>query len=177
MPIAWAIVIIALWLAVAGLAVIVLGVLRQVTTNGQRAPGQSSRMMGPARGTQVPDFVGRLRDRPNVLLFLSSGCGPCQQLVDDMRATGLGDLIGGLTVLTDPGGAAALSLPADVHAVEDHEKKVALALDIQGRPFAVAVDENGIVRATSVPNKVADLFGLAVRARPADIQLKVVGQA
>jgi methylamine dehydrogenase accessory protein MauD len=177
MPIGWAIVIVVLWLAVAGLAVLVLGVLRQVTAQMQRPP-QRRAMMGPTPGTPVPGFAAhdtggvafsgaQLRGQPSVLLFLSPGCGPCQELASEMRAAAAGELPASLTVLTDPGGAEALRLPAAVRTVVDPAREIADALEVPGRPFGIAVDDGGIIRATRVPNTLAELSMLASRVMPA----------
>jgi hypothetical protein len=173
MPLAWAIVIIVLWLAVACLAVVMLGVLRQVTAQLQRPPQRRVRM-GPTPGTPVPGFTGhdtggmpftdaQLRGQPNVLLFLSSGCGPCQKLAGEMRGAGPDELPGSLTVVTDPGGAEALQLPAGLRVVLDPARDIADVLEVPGRPFAIAVAEDGIIRATRVPNTLAELSMLAGR--------------
>jgi hypothetical protein len=180
MPVGWAIVIIVQWLAIAALAVVTLGVLRQVTGQLERAPKRQGRM-GPTPGTKVPSFAAvdangaeftdaQLRGKPNVFLFLSSGCGPCAQLAAEMRSAELDWLASALTIFTDPGGGEALGLPAELRTAADPARKIATSLDIEGRPFAVAVDESGIVRATRVPNTVADLSALGRRVIPAETQ-------
>ena len=103
------------------------------------------------------------RGQPSVLLFLSSGCAPCQQLADEMRAAAAAELPGSLVVLTDSGGAEALRLPAGVRSVVDPAREIGDALEVPGRPFAIAVDEGGIIRATRVPNTLAELSMLASR--------------
>jgi hypothetical protein len=178
MPLAWAIVVIALWLAVICLAVVVLGVLRQVTAHLQSAPRRPQVRMGPKPGTPVPGFTGhdtggmpftgaQLRGQPSVLLFLSSGCGPCQKLAGEMRGAGPGELPGGLTVVTDPGGAEALQLPAGLRVVVDPARDIADVLEVPGRPFAIAVAGDGTIRATRVPNTLAELSMLAGRVMSA----------
>lgn len=179
MPIGWAIVTIALWLAVICLAVVVLGVLRQLSTIAERTAAdqqiQQPKPMGPAQGTVVPKFAVRatngemftddhLRDHPSVLLFMSSHCGPCQKLAGEMRDADLTEIGDYLTVVTDEEGAAALGLPVTVRTVEESTNGIAKALEVKGRPFAVAIDENGVVRGSNVPSTVANLSTLIVRA-------------
>src|SRR5271155_5086470 len=112
MPIGWAIVIIALWLAVIALTVVVLGVLRQVMPYLERAGAQSAMPMpmpaqGPAVGSRLPGFAARdnhgdvvnaaqLRGKPSVLLFLSSGCSPCIALAEELGHADQGELAGSL---------------------------------------------------------------------------------
>ena len=176
MPVGWAIAIVALWAATLALAVVVLGILRQVTPALERAAtllaGLGPGHEGPSVGEQVPEFAARdtdgelvsdqeLRSRPYVLLFLSSGCGPCQQLAGEIRRADLGALPSQLIIVTTPDAPQALGLPAGLRVVTESSNEITGPLNIQGLPFAVAVDPGGTVRAADVPSTVKHLDNLA----------------
>ncbi len=187
MPIGWAIVIVVLWVAMLGLAVVVLGVLRQVTPilqqasrrNGPVDPGHQ----GPPVGERVPPFATRdndgkllddqgLRGRPTMLLFLSSHCGPCGRLASEIRQAELGELARQLVIVTDAAGPQELGLPVGLRVVTEHSNEVSGALSVTGWPFVIAVDPDGIVRSTRVPNTLEHLEAVALpssESHPADI--------
>lgn len=179
MPIGWAIAILTLWLAVAIMIVIVLGVLRQVTSALERLspehsysyhgalPGES--LMG---GEPVPHFASvdtaglpvndqGLRGRPALLLFVHQGCAPCEDLVREMHRSDLSRLAGQLVIVTDSRGSRDLGIPAGLRTVAEAASEISGPLTITGWPFAVALDPAGLVRATGVPNTVAQLEDLA----------------
>jgi hypothetical protein len=171
-------VIIVLWLAVISLAVVMIGILRQVTSQLELiAAGQASPLanIGPAIGTKLPGFAGSdgsgnavtdadLRGQPALLLFMASRCAPCRKLAEDMTATGLGQLASMLTIVTDPEGPDVLGLPAGPRIVFQTANEVSKALSIRATPFAVAVDESGIVRGKRGVNAVDALAILAASA-------------
>ncbi|HLK02474.1 MAG TPA: hypothetical protein VKU39_21550 [Streptosporangiaceae bacterium] len=174
MPIGWEITVVVLCVAVAALAVVVLGLLRQVTPVLERAAsasGQPQLSMGPAKGSPLPDFTAagahgavtgtHLRGRSAVLLFLAPGCGPCQDLAYEMRSADLGHLAGQLVIITGPDDAQALGIPAHLLVLTEHDRQVSDALSVNGTPFAIAVDPDGIVRDTRVPNTITQLQDLA----------------
>lgn len=172
MPIGWEVTVVILCVAVIALAVIVLGLLRQVTPALARAAGPDPLAMGPAKGKPLPHFAAagadgimitdaQLRGRPAVLLFLSQGCGPCEVLAQEMRGTDLGRLAGRLIVVTGSG-SDALGIPAGLTILTEQDKQVSDALSVSGTPFAIAVDPDGIVRATGIPNTVGQLEELAM---------------
>jgi methylamine dehydrogenase accessory protein MauD len=173
MPIGWAITIVALWLAVIGLAVVMLGVLRQLAPALEHAGSQGiSAADGPDVGSEIPRFAARtadgqvieetqLRGQPTLLLFLSAGCGPCEALAQEMSETDLGALADEVIVVTAEEGLAELSLPAGLRIVAELAGEVSDALKVSGTPFAIAVDPAGIVRAKRVPNTVKQLRSIA----------------
>lgn len=179
MPLGWQIAVVVLWLALIAMAVVVLGVLRQVTTALEQAqsgghghhpapPGQ-----GPPLGEQVPHFAAvdtaglpvddeLVRGHPALLLFMHLGCAPCEELAREMGRSDMSRLAGQLIVVTDPGGARDLPIPAGIRVVaETGEEQITGPLQITGWPFAVVIDPAGLVQATSVPNTVAQLEDLA----------------
>jgi len=175
MPIGWAITVVVLCVAVVALAIVVLGLLRQVTPVLERAAeaqsGAAPPAMGPEVGRPLPHFAGtgpdgeitdeQLRGQPSVLLFLSTGCGPCQSLARELRTADLGSLTARLVVVTEPDGPRELALPADLRVVTQRASEVSDPLSVFGFPFAIAVDHDGVVKATHVPNTVQHLESLA----------------
>jgi hypothetical protein len=173
--------------AVLVLAVLMLGVLRQVAplleavsaqleaVSAQlgASPGHQSRMRLPGLtvGNALPPFTARdaqgkvtndnLRGRSVILAFLSAGCRPCQLIAGQLAAEGTGDLTGRLLVVTAEGEPAALGLPPDVPTLIEDNHEVSEALTVLGTPFAIAVDAEGTVRGMTVPNTRADLAQLA----------------
>lgn len=175
MPIGWEITVVILCMAVVALAIVVLGLMRQVTPALERAVatagGSASLGMGPAVGSPLPHFAAagadgmvtgaQLRGRSVVLLFLSRGCGPCEILAQEMSSAGLGHLARQLVIVTGPGDPQALRIPAGLSILTEQDRQVSDALSVSGTPFAIAVDPDGIVKAASVPNTVGQLEDVA----------------
>jgi len=177
MPVGWAIVVVAQWIAIIALAAIVLGVLRQATHRLEQ-PAGSPRMadrladQGPAVGSRLPPFTGRddngellhaaqVLNGPTVLLFLSATCAPCVRLADELGASHLGEPGWSLIVVIDPGAHGTLQLPTRLRVLVMPVSEVAEVFAVRGRPFAVAADTEGIVRAKGGLNTVAQLTDLA----------------
>lgn len=178
MPVGWAIAVVVLGVAVIVLMVIVLGLMRQVAPLLERLAagqdiGRMVRDQGPAVGSVLPEFTAQgpdgevswaeLRGRPLVLLFLSPGCGPCQRLATEIGQSGLGDLAGQLVVLTGQDGRRTLGLPAGVTVLTERVREVSDRLGVVGSPYAVAVDPDGVVRATRSPNYLREVSDLAAQ--------------
>ncbi|HEY2551248.1 MAG TPA: redoxin domain-containing protein [Streptosporangiaceae bacterium] len=175
MPVGWAIAVVALWVAVIGLAIVILGLLRQVTPALERAGGStgfSPSAQGPPIGDELPSFAARtadgqvidesqLRGKPALLLFLSPGCGPCQTLAAEMSRTDLGSLADEILVVTAEEGLAGLDLPPSLRVIAELSREVSDALEVAGTPFAIAVDPAGVIRAKRIPNTVKHLRSIA----------------
>ena len=172
MPAGWAVIVVLLCVAVVILAIVVLGLMRQVTPVLERAAGadQAGRVLaeqGPAVGSQIPHFAVRgsdgeftpeqLRGRPAVLLFLSEGCSPCTQLAKEMGHADLGDMASQLVIVTGPGGVRELGLPTGLRVVTEQDREVSDPLSVVGTPLAIALDSDGIVRAVRVTNTLEQL--------------------
>lgn len=175
MPTGWAVVVVILCVAVVALAIIVLGLLRQVTpvlerAAGAHADGHALSHQGPTVGSQVPHFaVGgpdgeftpeQLRGRPAVLLFLTEGCGPCTDLATEIGQAELVDLPSQLVVVTGPDGVRELGLPIGLRVVAEPDKEVSDPLSVVGTPLAISLDSDGIVRAVRVTNTLEQLDAL-----------------
>jgi hypothetical protein len=184
MTIGWVIAYAALWLAVIALGAIVLGLLRQITPLLERAAGGQENQAprppahmsdGPSIGRPVPHFTasgpdGPLTDeqllgQPYVLVFLSTGCGPCQQLAAELAGTDLGrlgDLSRQLVIVTDPDGQAELGIPASLRVLtQTARKEISIPLGVRGSPYAIAVGTDGTVASSRYVNTVDQLTGLA----------------
>jgi methylamine dehydrogenase accessory protein MauD len=172
MPTGWAVAIVVLWVAVIALAVVMLGILRQITPVLERAAAHSQGMEpgihGPPVGDPVPHFSARdtagelvddqtLRGQPALLLFLSIGCGPCEQLAAEIRQADLGALARQLIIVTPPDGPRILGIPVGLRVVTESSDEMTGPLAVNGLPFAVAIDSTGIVKKTQVPNTVEHL--------------------
>ena len=179
MPIGWAVTVVVLCVSVVVLAVVVLGLLRQVVPLLERAAaadraGSASQSQGPPAGQQVPDFTvsgpggeftaGQLRGQPAVLLFLSVGCGPCEQLAAQIRGADLGGLTSHLVIVTGPGGPDSLQLPPRLRVLTEQAREISDPLSVIGTPLAVALDQDGIVKAVRVTNTLEQLNDIAATA-------------
>ena len=121
MPVGWAVVVVVQWVAIVALAAVVLGVLRRLAPQLERA--EPVKVLNPGRqgaevGVKLPAFAARDEDgrpagderllgRPSVLLFLSAGCGPCLDLARDLEmisADQTARLAASLIVMTDADG-------------------------------------------------------------------------
>jgi hypothetical protein len=175
MPAGWAVAIVVLGVAIVVLAVVLLGILRQITPVLERAAAHQDGMgpgnQGPPVGDPIPHFSARdtagelvddqsLRGQPSLLLFLSVGCGPCEQLAAEIRRSDLGALAQQLIIITRPDGPRVLGIPAGLRVVTEADE-VTGPLAVIGLPFAIAVDSDGIVKGAQVPNTVEHLDQMA----------------
>jgi hypothetical protein len=173
MPIGWAITVVVLCAAVVALAVVVLGLLRQLTPVLERAAaaGPDTHNLGPEVGAPLPHFAARgaegevteehLRGRSSVLLFLTGGCGACQTLAEEMNRADLGGLTGQLLVVTGAADLAKLGIPAVLSTLIEEDRAVSDPLSVVATPLAVAVDPDGIVQAVRIPNTLEQLDDIA----------------
>jgi thiol-disulfide isomerase/thioredoxin len=176
MPVGWAIAVVVLWVAVAALAVVVLGLSRQITPVLERVAAHQGGLglgnQGPPVGDPVPHFAARdtagelvddqnLRGHPVLLLFLSTGCGPCEELAGEIRRADLGTLATQLIIVTRPDGPTVLGIPAGLRVVTESQNEVSDPLAVIGLPFAIAIDSNGIVKAAQMLNTIAHLDQMA----------------
>jgi methylamine dehydrogenase accessory protein MauD len=179
MPIGWAIAVVVLWLAVCCLAVVVLGLLRQVASRPVQATPRTRvpriQQWGPELGTSVPAFAARgidgsaftsadLAGEPGVLLFLSPGCDACDELTSQLREHDLTNLPSRVTVVTKRDTVGSLRLPDGLRVVTEADMEVSAAFNIQPIPFAIALDSDGVVCAKQGARQVSHLAGLAFAA-------------
>ena len=187
MPIYWAIVIIALWIAVITMAVVFLGALKQVNLSIQSVDPagtrrHSSHDHGPAVGSKIPTFSAidsngfvvsdsTICRGAGIILILHASCGPCQQIAEQLRMSDITALARLLTIITDNDEGTSLDLPEGPRVVWQSSDNISDALGVRGTPFAIAIDQAGVVRASGVPHSVTDLTSMAF-AMSAEIQLQ-----
>jgi methylamine dehydrogenase accessory protein MauD len=174
-----------LWLAVGVLALLVLALARQVGVLHERVAPLGALMLdqGPKVGERAPIFevkdlfgrptrLGGLRERPLLLLFVSSTCPVCKKilpialrlareenldlaLIGDEREEGLRRLAQGL---------------AEVQVLNAPE--VGQVYKVGKIPYAVLIDPEGVIRAKGLVNNREHLESLmeAYRLGMASIQ-------
>lgn len=175
----WAASYVVLWLLVAVLSVLVVALARQIGTLHLRMGPRGALEMddeGPALGEAPPplgltDIEGEPVEvggpgRAQLLLFVSPGCRLCEEVLPSVRAVAdSGDLAP--VVLADAGSSetrdifAGRGLGAPV--IPAHE--VAQSYSVPGTPYAVVLDNLGVVRAKGSVNNLEQMEGLIDTAR------------
>jgi methylamine dehydrogenase accessory protein MauD len=175
----WTVSYVVLWLLVAGLALLVLALARQVGTLHLRLGPRGALELdteGPALG-EIPepmDLTALDGSRVTVggagaeqlLLFVSPGCPLCRDVLPSIgpaaRAAGLRPVV---VAEADQEEARHLlgeiQVPAPLVAAPD----VVAAYDIPGTPYGVVLDALGVVRAKGTVNNLEQLEGLVDTAR------------
>lgn len=172
----WIALMVALWLMVMALAVLVLGLISRVgqlerSTLAQSEVRQSVR--GPQPGTQLPVVAGHEQlaaatASRRLILFLSSSCGPCTRLATDLRTAAMDGGVDALSpagvellLVTDLDGGEVFGDIVVSELVVQSDGELTTAWDVPGTPFAVAVDEAGLVRASGFASTLVRLKELA----------------
>jgi hypothetical protein len=174
----WIALMIALWLMVITLAVLVLGLINRVgqLERSARAQPEARRSFGgPQPGMPLPVVPRHERlaaasgtASKRLILFLSSSCGPCTRLATDLRAAATDEAVdtlplAGLELLlvTDRDGVEVFGdLPVSELVVQP-DGELTRAWDVPGTPFAVSVDETGVVRASGFASTLVRLNEIA----------------
>jgi len=186
---AWLVLFILLWLLCVALVTLVIGLSRRLelleaaVANPQSAAVPADPTKGHLVGTRVAEhaiesgIVGAAGGMAGVVLFVSDGCGPCRTLADDVQARLNGlesqSVVGALgtrvTIVTDQGEAFdALGASA---VIVDQSGGVQDSFDIGGTPTGIALDEDGVIRGSMIPNRFSDLEKLAKLAKPAQLEV------
>jgi hypothetical protein len=132
------------WVAILLLSLVVAGLIRQVHALAQGAPRTAR--LGPPPGSRAPEFD---RLGPGLLLFLDRDCGTCTEVLT--AATGPGKAIYAGPAPADAG--TALTVLAD-------EPGLFTAYHVPATPFAVLVDDSGVVLAAEPVGSAAALHAL-----------------
>jgi hypothetical protein len=189
MPWPWIVIVAALWCVVLYLILVVAGLSRRLADLHVDAPSivhpasaLEAIAAGPPIGSPLPEFpnhpeLGRasVGEAGRVMLFVSSTCGPCLRLAEQLKRP---DVIAArreltqmdLVVITDENGREQFESFATGGVVVQHAGEVSAALGIRVTPFAIAVDREGVV-ALGLPGSAADIADLAAKARVADARL------
>jgi len=176
-----------LWLAVALLALLVLALARQVGLLHERILPLGALMLdqGPKVGELAPVFevqdlwgrpvrVGGRRERPLLLLFLSSTCPVCKKVLPIARRLALEE--GLELVLVGDEQREDLLRMAKTHGLENlpilNTSEIGQAFKVGKIPYAVLLDPEGVVRAKGLVNSREHLESLieAYRLGVASIQ-------
>lgn len=179
MPLSWIVLLVALWTAVIGLSMLVLGLNSRMTDLERRLPHThqlpTTLTGGPAPGAPPPRVQGHeqldslpKRQAGRVVLFLSSTCGPCQKLAGELTAAQDGPQVAShtlsrfeLIVVCDAAGASAFGALVVCMLITQRANELTRAWRVPGTPFAVAVDHTGLVRAARLVSNLEQLRDLA----------------
>lgn len=176
----WVASYVVLWTIVAGLSVILVGVLRQLGVIALRLgpePGALITREGLERGALAPDFaagdvrtghpvrLGDFRGQRVLLVFVTPTCIACRQIasdVNDLSRARRGDLeaivvcYGSAVTCGEFASAYRLKTPLLVDATN----AIAESYDVRMTPFGYLIDEDGVVRIRGVVNSFAQLEAL-----------------
>jgi methylamine dehydrogenase accessory protein MauD len=172
----WAASYAALWLLVVVLCLVVVALARQIGALHLRLGPRGALEVdaeGPPLGQamasiEVTDLQGRSvtiggAADPRLLLFVSPGCGICEQVLPALDPIGRHSDLAPLVVTdADPGEAARAVQGTKAPTVSSLD--VARAYDIPGTPYVVILDENGVVTAKGTVNNLEQLEGLVTTA-------------
>src|SRR5438105_7547321 len=175
----WAVSYVVLWVLVAGLALLVLALARQVGTLHLRLGPRGALEIdveGPALGeAPEPMDLTALDGTPvtlggpgaeQLLLFVSPGCPVCRDVLPSIgpaaRAAGMQPLV---VAEADLDEARHLLGEVRFTAPLVPAPDAVTAYDVPGTPYAVVLDAFGVVRAKGTVNDLEQLEGLVDTAR------------
>jgi methylamine dehydrogenase accessory protein MauD len=134
---------------------------------------------GPEIGSPMPELcgddlshrpilIGGSRDRELVALFVSPECGPCENLLRGFRSAGLPLQLGPEYVVIMETSHAAVAAAVRRHrlpmsVIADPDALLRSELGVTTVPYALLIDEEGIVRMKGVVNNRSQLHGLLTR--------------
>lgn len=169
----WIAAFVALSVLVLFLGFLVLGLLRRTLVMLSRielviTPDKSEVQDAPPVGAHLPSLQTTNGSAGKVLaggsdwsmvVFMDVDCEPCQVLADDLgRRRAWPGSLNRVLVVDDAALIASKTSPWDVYV--DPTGTTRRAWSVTATPTAVLIDEDGHVRATSHPNKAADLIKL-----------------
>lgn len=176
----WIVSYIALWLIIAGLVVVVTGLLRQLGLIQMRLgvdPGVLITQEGLERGTEAPDFeaiavhnhhpihLSEFRGHRVILVFLSPTCLGCREIVPHLNEVAREER-GKAEILTVCYGSEVVCgefagrLRLNPLMVADPTNAIAMHYSVHGTPFAFLIDEKGIILIRGVVNSWPHLEAL-----------------
>lgn len=178
----WVVLFAVQWAALIFIVFVLVGLARKINGGGQVAvqPGPEAALSGlPGLGTrlepaQLPDHV---IGSAAVVLFLSSTCGPCLKLGEALKSAaqdGPGLPQAMIVIVTDRTDETleAAGLTVVVDPTGSYKEKV----NVIATPTGIAIDHDGRVCGTDIPNSLADVEALArsVGHQPDDGRLVVL---
>lgn len=169
----WVIGFLGLWAVVFLEGVLVLGTFRRVSVALETAEGRLRELPAPGPGglsigARVPQFVasradGReftnedLRGAISLVLFLASGCPPCQTMVADLNQNPHEIYARLFVILSDESEVLELGLIEAIPVVYQRDGAMARAFQTTAAPHAFLVDDDCSLIASGTPNSIADL--------------------
>ena len=150
------------WLAILVLALGLAGLMRQIAEVGaQQALGGARPRTGSLVGLSLPTTGPLSTLRPaggGVLLVVAPGCSSCQQSVEALLSAGLGPH----TVAVSAAGCEYRGLQACIPDAREAIER----LGVPATPYLVAVDADGVIRRTEVPDGVEDVAAFSRDVAP-----------
>jgi methylamine dehydrogenase accessory protein MauD len=170
---------IVLWIVVVALAAILFGMVRQVGILHERvAPmGALTTDRGPEVGEMAPDLrISTIDARPlrlggpsesgrsRLLLFVAPTCPVCKKLLPIARSFAQGERLD--VVLVGDGEVAEQREMIAQHGLQGmayvNSPQVGMAFHVGKLPYAVLIDEDGVIRAKGLVNSREHLESLAI---------------
>lgn len=175
----WAVSYVMLWVVVAALALLVVALARQIGTLHLRLGPRGALEVdgeGPPLGEapeplELRDLDGRPvivggPERPQLVLFVSPGCGVCRDVLPGIAAAARAGSLEPIVVAdAEEADARVLLQDLRVHAPFAASPEAVRSYGVPGTPYAVALDELGVVRAKGTVNTLEQLEGLIDTAR------------
>jgi methylamine dehydrogenase accessory protein MauD len=170
---------IVLWIVVLALGLMVFGLVRQIGVLHERVAPMGALVTdrGPEVGEMspritvndihgkpvefgVPQTAGRMR----LLLFVSPTCPVCKKLLPIARSFAAGERLE--VVLVGDGEVAEQRRMIQEHALEEltyvNSPQVGMAFQVGKLPYAVLIDEEGVLRAKGLVNSREHLESLVI---------------
>ena len=168
-----------LWLAVLALGVVVFGMVRQIGVLHERIAPMGALMndRGPEVGETAPDMrLNSIDQQPvriggssaggksRLLLFVSPTCPVCKKLLPIAKSFAQGEKID--VVLVGDGDLDEQREMIVQHGLQGiayvNSPQVGMAFHVGKLPYAVLIDEDGVIRAKGLVNSREHLESLAV---------------
>ncbi|WP_258534586.1 hypothetical protein [Streptomyces sp. PT12] len=157
------------WVAIALLALVVSGLVRQVHQLSRGGVARMNGRLGVTPGSAAPHAGELLAEgRETLLLFLSAECGTCADVLAEADRLGQRGSPAAPQVRAVYAGAAPATAAATVPVV-DHRPDLFTAYDAIATPFAVVVGATGrVVRSEPLgsPAALRELFAAPHPSRP-----------
>ncbi len=184
---------VALWLLFILMAIVLLGLVRQIGLMQLRLGPESEAMTtieGLEYGTRGPEFVGQdladgrqvslglLKGRPIILVFFTSTCSACLALVPDLGEFQKLHARRVHTVLVSQSTRTSLvemarSFKLKIPMVADEGGAISKAYLVRATPYAYRLDAEGVVRRRGIVNSYDDLEGLLRERDPDEVKVSL----
>jgi methylamine dehydrogenase accessory protein MauD len=170
---------IVLWIVVLGLGVVIFGLVRQIGVLHERVAPMGALMTdhGPQVGEMSPrisvnDIRGKLVDfgqpqadgKLRLLLFVAPTCPVCKKLLPIARSFAAGERLS--VVLIGDGEIEEQRRMIAEHGLQEityiNSPQVGMAFQVGKLPYAVLIDEAGVIRAKGLVNSREHLESLVI---------------